>query len=232
MPNGEEPTGVPDDLPNAYLFNVEMIPEWSKDFVPMFTVGNLRLSNSWDANLALIEQTRHYSMVAGRLYKKGRDEVLRLCIDSNETTSYLEQAHVAIGNIHMAPDQTLKRIDRMGVYWPTIRKDVYDYVRGCSCRMKVHSNELYNITLYQNSTIAPKWAEVLVEYLSTNIMPEKMSKLRQRYLEKQAKDFCIIANQLYHRGKDRSLRICVTENEYLRALLHAHSCVPGGHFLC
>ena len=39
--NGEAPVGVPDDLPDAYLFNVEMVPKWSKDIVPMLIVGSL-----------------------------------------------------------------------------------------------------------------------------------------------------------------------------------------------
>ena len=49
--------GVPDDLPDAYLFNVEMVPMWSKDIVPMLTVGNLQLSTSREANLSYIEQS-------------------------------------------------------------------------------------------------------------------------------------------------------------------------------
>ena len=74
----------------------------------------------------------------------------------------------------------------MGVYWPTMKKDAYDYVRSCSCEFGSKPVDVNFITLYQVSTIAPRWAEALVEFLSTNAFPEKMSKLRQRYLQKQA----------------------------------------------
>ena len=87
------------------------------------------------------------------------------------------------------------------------------------------------ITLYKMSPAAPKWEKAKVEYMTTNVMPEKMSKVRQRYLQKHAQDYCIIANQLYHQGKDGSLRICVAEAKYLEVLFHAHSCLQGGHFL-
>ena len=80
------------------------------------------------------------------------------------------------------------------------------------------------------SSIAPKWAKAMVEYKTTNVMPKKMSKVRQRYLQKHAQGYCIIANQLYHHGKDGSLRICVTEAKYLEVLFHAHSCLLEGHF--
>ena len=39
--NGEALVEIPDDFLDAYLFNVEMVPKWSKDIVPMLTVGNL-----------------------------------------------------------------------------------------------------------------------------------------------------------------------------------------------
>ena len=36
--------GIPDDLLDAYLFNIEMIPEWSVQIMPMLTSGMLRLN--------------------------------------------------------------------------------------------------------------------------------------------------------------------------------------------
>ena len=111
-----------------------------------------------------------------------------------------------------------------------MRKDVYDYVRRCSCEMGANPSVVNAITLYQLSPIAPKWAETLVEYLTTRVIPEKMSKKRQRYLEKYAQEFSIIANQLYHRAKDGNLRICGAGSEYVLVLTHAHSYAFGGHF--
>ena len=62
--------GVPDDLPDANMFNVEMVPKWIKDIVPMLAVGNLQLSTLKKASLSFIEQSQHYAMVAGRLHWK------------------------------------------------------------------------------------------------------------------------------------------------------------------
>ena len=55
--NKEAPMGILDDLPDAYLFNVEMVSKWSKDIVPMLTVGNLKLSTLKEASLSYIEQS-------------------------------------------------------------------------------------------------------------------------------------------------------------------------------
>ena len=43
--NGEAPIGVNNDLLDAYFFNVEMIPGWSRDLVPLLTIGKLKLND-------------------------------------------------------------------------------------------------------------------------------------------------------------------------------------------
>ena len=85
-------------------------------------------------------------------------------------------------------------------------------------------------TLFQIS-IAPKWSKYIVEYLTEHLLPEKISKARQKAIEIEGKDFEIIADQLYKRGKDKQLRLCVTEEEYVRVLEQAHTRMSGGHFL-
>ena len=73
---GETQQGIPDDLHDAYLFNVKMVPQWIKGIVPMLTIGSLHLSDSMDINLTLIEQSRQFSMIVGRLYQRGGDNAL------------------------------------------------------------------------------------------------------------------------------------------------------------
>lgn len=53
--SGEKAIGVDDDLPNTYLFNVEMVPSWSKNFMPFMTLGKLQLSGSLEGSLTHIE---------------------------------------------------------------------------------------------------------------------------------------------------------------------------------
>ena len=114
--HGEASNAILDDLLDAYLFNIKMILEWSVQIVAMLRSGTLRLNLDMRENKNLIEQSCKYFMFAGRLYKKGKDGVLRLCIDRNKSDVYVEQAHIALGNILISPDQTIRRIECMGVY--------------------------------------------------------------------------------------------------------------------
>ena len=55
--NGEKAIGADDDLPDAYLFNIKMVPQWSKNLVPFLTLGKLQLLNSLEGSLIHIKQT-------------------------------------------------------------------------------------------------------------------------------------------------------------------------------
>lgn len=90
LTNGESPIGVLDNLLNAYLFNVEMIPEWIKNFVLLLTIERLRINESTDHNLSLTELSKEYSMLVERLYRLSKDGILRLCVYAKENMGYLE----------------------------------------------------------------------------------------------------------------------------------------------
>ena len=73
---GEGQQGILDDLPDAYLFNVEMVPQWSKKYSAnadhwFFASKQLHGNQSH-----IGEKSRQFSMIVGRLYKQGQDSVL------------------------------------------------------------------------------------------------------------------------------------------------------------
>ena len=56
-------------------------------------------------------------------------------------------------------------------------KDVHAHIRECTCQRDKSLVMLNAITLYKMSPVAPKWAEAMVEYMTTNVMPKNMSKV-------------------------------------------------------
>ena len=85
----EPPKGVDDDLPDAYLFNIEMIPKWSEQYVPLMTIGRLDIPLPIKEKQALLQGSASLTMLAGRLYNMGKDGVLRLCIEPSQKPHYL-----------------------------------------------------------------------------------------------------------------------------------------------
>ena len=74
-----------------------MVPKWFEKLIPLLTFGRVDPEKSLFDTTRLIEQAATYQLVAaGRLYKRGSDEILRLCIEPYEQDSYLSEAHVGL----------------------------------------------------------------------------------------------------------------------------------------
>lgn len=128
--HGEAANGIDDDIPDAYLFNIEMVPRWSSSFEPILSIG---LHNVQSLSVKqLIHDFASFVLLAERLYKHGRDGILRLCIEPSEKIHYLAMAYVALGQIHMSTNQTLRRVEWLGMWCPTIKTDIHEYVQQCA----------------------------------------------------------------------------------------------------
>ena len=67
LTNGEEPIGVDDDLPDAYLFNIEMVPRWSEDLIPLLTIGQLNIPKPLQERQLLVQKSSPFVILAGRM---------------------------------------------------------------------------------------------------------------------------------------------------------------------
>ena len=191
------------------------------------TIGQLDIPLPIQEKQSMIQGSASLTMLAGRLYQLGQDGILRLCIEPFEQPHYLQEAHITTGGLHMAGNQTVKRILWAGVWWPTLRTETHKYVRSClRCKSQPPKS---HATLFQ-VLIAPKWSQYIIDYLTQHLLPEKVSKACRKAIEIEAEDYTLIANQLYKRGKDKQLRLCITEAEYVRVLDQAHAGLSGGHF--
>ncbi|MCO5558197.1 hypothetical protein L7F22_011776 [Adiantum nelumboides] len=222
--HGEAPTGIDDDLPDAYLFNIDMVPRWSEKVIPLLTIGSLYLTKQ----PSIIEASRSLVMLSGRLYKQGTDQIFRLCIEVHEQDLYINQSHVQTTGIHNGHAQTYQRLMRMGVYWPKMQQTVHNYIQ--SCLICTFQKPIEHATLFK-VTIAFKWSSYIVDYLTIGILPETMNTSKVRAITKEEENYVLIKDNLYKRGKDGQLRMCATEEEYVPILQQAHSEQVGGHFL-
>ena len=54
--HGEKPMENEDGFPNAYLFNIEMIPRWSEEMIPLLTIGLMYIPISLKKKQAMIQK--------------------------------------------------------------------------------------------------------------------------------------------------------------------------------
>ena len=151
--------------------------------------------------------------------------MLRLCLDPEDFNSVILEAHVTIGGSHADLTQTKNRILCNGYWWPTLTKDIAEYIKQCQdC---IHREPLAHVTLYLMME-TPHWANYIVSYLNGEDL--NLPKHRLRAIAQEAYDYQLIGEKLYKRGKDQVLRLCVPKEKYNPVLKHEHAGVAGGYF--
>ena len=118
LTHGEPPIGVDDDLLDAYLFNIEMVPRWSEQWIPLLSIAQIEIPKTIPEHKERIFLGGKFKLLVGRLYHEGNDKILRLCIEPLEKEYFLNQAHQSTIGIHLAGQQTAQALMRLGVYWP------------------------------------------------------------------------------------------------------------------
>ncbi|MCO5595618.1 hypothetical protein L7F22_049663 [Adiantum nelumboides] len=128
--NGEAPTGVDDDLPDTSLFMVETIPEWSEKFINFLVNGFPPKELRKDVARRLIKECEPYSLIAGTLYKLGKDDILRRCAREDEYLYILQEAHMGVARGHFSGELTARKVLQSGYWWPTLFKDASVFAKG------------------------------------------------------------------------------------------------------
>jgi hypothetical protein len=78
----------------------------------------------------LVVRAADFSLIAGKLYKMGPDEILRRCVMEAKGPLILEKSHEGIVGGHYAGKSTTQKVLRAGLWWPTLHKDAKDYYRA------------------------------------------------------------------------------------------------------
>ena len=60
--------------------------------------------------IACLEESEFYTLISGRLYRQGADQILRLCLDPEQFVETMDEAHVSLDGLHASEQQTTQRI--------------------------------------------------------------------------------------------------------------------------
>jgi phosphopantetheinyl transferase (holo-ACP synthase) len=85
----------------------------------------------------LVVRAADFSLIVGQLYKMGPDEILRRCVMEAERPLILAEAHEGIAGGHYAGKETMQKVLRAGLWWPTLHKDAKEYYRACDVCQRV-----------------------------------------------------------------------------------------------
>ena len=104
--NGEVPTGVDDNLPDATLFQIDIAPRWAEPILEVLSVTAEWAPKDAQTTLNQLRESDRYTIISGRLYRQGSNNVLILCVEPEDHREIIEDAHISLGGIHEAKQKT------------------------------------------------------------------------------------------------------------------------------
>ena len=104
-------------------------PLWYADFAKYLVSGMLPLELKFQEKKKFLYNKKSYQWDDPHLYKLCSDQVIRRCASEGEIHHILESCHAAAYGGHFGSHRTAAKVLQSGYYWPTIFKDVYEFVK-------------------------------------------------------------------------------------------------------
>lgn len=118
LESGEPPEGIPDDLPNADLFQIQATKsdDWYEQMINYLTEGIFPEGMTKDHTRKLVLRSATYSVIGGYLYKRGVDQIIKRCVPDSQQATVLTEAHTRSSGGHFSRDITSRKIFQSGLW--------------------------------------------------------------------------------------------------------------------
>ena len=77
-----------------------------------------------------------YTLYEEKLYRRGFNQPLLKCVDEEDGRFILKDVHEGVCGTHCTGQALAMKIVRLGYFWPTLKKDAYDYSKKCDICQK------------------------------------------------------------------------------------------------
>jgi hypothetical protein len=161
LEHGKEPTSLEDTLPDAQLSAIRKVDDHFTEIVQFLSTGMAPCEYTIIQKKQLVVRAANFQLIAGQLYKMGPDEILRRCIMEVERPLILAEAHEGITGGNYAGKETTQKVLRVGLWWPTLHKDVKEYYRACDVCQRVgkpYRRDEMPLALQLTLQVFEKWA--------------------------------------------------------------------------
>ena len=91
------------------------------------------------------KQAAQFMVLNDELYKRGFSQPYLRCVEEEEAKYVLEEVHKGVCGDHMGAKSLVRKIMRVGYFWPSMQQDTTDFVKRCD-----------NCQRYGNVQLSPK----------------------------------------------------------------------------
>ncbi|XP_074357176.1 uncharacterized protein LOC141696919 [Apium graveolens] len=109
--------------------NDNLSPTWMTPILAYIKEGSLRDEKNEARRIKY--KASCYVIYDGVLYRRKFSVPLLKCIDGDECNYILGEVHEGIYGNHSGGSSLAQKILRQGYYWPTMKKDAFEFFRAC-----------------------------------------------------------------------------------------------------
>jgi hypothetical protein len=135
--NGEEPTNLEENFPDAELFSVQVANEYFVDIIQYLITGTTPQEFNTTQKKNLVVRVADYQLIAGHLYNMGANNILRRCVLEHERPRILAEAHEGIAGGHYVGKVTAHKVLCARLWWPIVHRDSKNYCQRCDVCQRV-----------------------------------------------------------------------------------------------
>jgi hypothetical protein len=147
-------------LPDAQLLAIRNIDDYFAKIVQFLSTGMAPHEYTIIQKKQLVVHAANFSRITEQLYNMGPDEIPRRCVMEAERPLVLAEAHEGIAGGHYAGKETMNKVLRAGLWWPTLHKDAKEYYKSfVVCQRVRRPSRRYEIPLAPQLTLQAfeKW---------------------------------------------------------------------------
>ncbi|RDY05175.1 Retrovirus-related Pol polyprotein from transposon 17.6, partial [Mucuna pruriens] len=123
--NVESPT-----INEEEVCSVEERRTWMTPLIKYLNEG--RTSESEEEGRRLSKEIVKYTLIGGRLYRRGFAFPLLKCLNQEEAAYAMKEVHEGVCGSHIGGRALASKVARAGYYWPTIKADCMNFVQRCN----------------------------------------------------------------------------------------------------
>ncbi|GJX13954.1 reverse transcriptase domain-containing protein [Tanacetum coccineum] len=139
---------INDNFPYESLSMISLNPDnkppWFAD-IANYLVGNVLVKGmSSRQKKKFFKDIRHYFWDDPYLFRICVDQIIRRCVNVQESIDILQACHHGPTRGHHGPNYTAKKVFDSGFFWPTIYRDAQDLVThcdSCQCQGKISQRD-------------------------------------------------------------------------------------------
>jgi len=130
MDETEEKRPIKDLFADEHILAVTVVP-WFTDFANYMVGKTIPSDFNSQQRKKFLHDCKSYVWDEPFLYKRGVDGLLRRCVPEDEQTKVLWHCHDSSYGGHFSGDRTAAKVLQSGLFWPTLFKDAFTYVKKC-----------------------------------------------------------------------------------------------------